>query len=233
MLFIMEEFVLASLLVYLAYKVLGAQHTEYGIEFFAEAVPFQNVIWFWALLAFFLIIYFGIARRDEMISKIHREFSGALWTALKGKFTEARRQNVALVFAEFVFVLIIAVSIFIYLDPEVNIVAAPYNYIAFLAFLAFSIFLYSKTREFRESFYGPSLAKRVVMNPEDHHAFRRVTSPQTGSIRIASKHHYDRIAHKKPAVLMKQSVQDLVEAAEKDIHAKKKASAAKKPKKRR
>ena len=243
MLFVAEEFAMVLLLIYLAYKILGIQLSGAGIALFAKPVLFQNAIWFWTLLFLFIVSYFGIARRDEMVSKIHREFSGVIWAATKEKAKDTGKENLALIFAEFVFVIIIAFSIFIYLDPDINVVPAPYNYIAFIAFLAFSIFLYSKTRQFREAFYGPSLAKRAIMSPENHYSFRRVTSHSTGSIRIASKHHYDRMGQAgrvrrdkpvhRPAFLNQDSLQDVVESTEKSINRQKKAQPKRKLAKKR
>ncbi|QQR92854.1 MAG: hypothetical protein IPJ89_01250 [Candidatus Iainarchaeum archaeon] len=50
---------------------------------------------------------------------------------------------------ELILAIVLAGSIAIYLDPEVNVVPAPWNVVAFVIVLGISIYLYGFTRPFR------------------------------------------------------------------------------------
>ena len=102
--FVLEETVLLAIIVYLIYKVAGGRLTAEGVLLFQSPALPQNVLWLAAVSAFFVIIYFAIARRDPLVLKVHKEFSHVLAAGIKEKAVQTDRYIVALMFAEFVFI---------------------------------------------------------------------------------------------------------------------------------
>jgi len=92
------------------------------------------------------------------------------------------------VIAEIIFAFLIALSIYLYLDPEVNLISFPFNYIAFAFLLGVGLLLFSHTKEFRNIIYGPTLVQQKLHLGK--HEIKRFTNPKTGSIRVAPKNHY-------------------------------------------
>jgi len=195
MLFVLEEVFLIALIMFLLYKILAIQFLEGQVLLFSEIAPVQNVLWFWGMLIFFLAIYFGIARRDALVMRIHKELFSVIFFESKQKLFAANRQVYGLYIAELVFVIILAMSIYLYLDPEINIVPFPFNFIGFFAFLLLSAYQFSQTKQFRQQMYGPNLITTFLFPKESLHETRRITNKKTGSIRVASKSHYSALKH--------------------------------------
>jgi hypothetical protein len=56
-----------------------------------------------------------------------------------------------LVAIELIVIIILVVGIAVYLDPEIDIIPAPYNYIGFIITAAFAAAIYHYTANFRKS----------------------------------------------------------------------------------
>jgi len=161
-----------------------------SILFFQYPFGVQNLLWLLGTIAFFLIGYVVIVCRDETVSAVHRNFSRVLFGTTKEKIFNTNKETVIFVFGEIAFATILALSIFLYLDPEINLAPFPMNYVSFAFFLGISLLLFSHTKQFRTLVYGPTpLQKRIH---EGEHEIKRFTNPKTGSIRIASKKHYSK-----------------------------------------
>jgi len=118
--------------------------------------------------------------------KMHKDFSKIVLGTGKEKVFGMEREVVVLLFTEFIFAIMLAVAIYIYLDPEVNIVPWPWNYITFFIVLIFGLYFFSKTKPFREAVYGESRLKKI--SPAKRlFPTRRITNKKTGSIRVAHK----------------------------------------------
>jgi len=186
MFFVYEELFLLFLGVLQLYKVFGLKITDGGVDFFATPFLLQNYLWFVATILALLIIYFGIAKKDKTVMKMHDDFSRIVLGTGKEKFFGMEREIIVLLFVEFIFAIMLAVAIYIYLDPEVNVVPWPWNYITFFIVLIAGLYLFSRTKAFRESVYGESRFKRI--SPAKRlFPTRRITNLQTGSIRIKAK----------------------------------------------
>lgn len=193
--FVIEEFFLVFLIVFQLFFMAGVSISESGLVFFQNQIKIQNLLWFFSTTFFFITVYFGIAMRDKKVIMVHKEFSKLIFGTAKQKIFGMDREVISLLFFEFLFAIIIAFSIYIYLDPEVNFVPWPFNYVGFFALLAFGLFIFSKTKLFREAVYGDSLVKRKILPAE--RLTKRITNKQTGSIRIKSK---DKFIYKKSAL---------------------------------
>jgi len=185
-LFVYEEIFILLLAVIQLYKVFGMRVTDEGIELFVTPVLLQNYLWFIATILVFLIIYFGIARKDKTVMKMHKDFSKVVLGTGKEKVFGMEREVVVLLFVEFIFAIMLAVAIYIYLDPTVNIVPWPWNYVTFFVLLIVGLYFFSKTKAFRESVYGESRLKKI--SPAKRlFPTRRITNKKSGTIRITGK----------------------------------------------
>ncbi len=191
-LFVLEEFFLIFLIILQAFFLLGIERNGLNLFFFTKPILPQNVLWFASTILFFLTLYFGISIRDKKVVAVHKEFSKLLLGTTKQKFFGLEKEVIVLLFFEFVFAIIIAFAIFFYLDPEMSFpflekVKWPFNLIAFLAFIGFGLYVFSLTKTFRQSVYGPSLLKKKILPAERLFPMRRITNKKTGTIRFHSK----------------------------------------------
>lgn len=185
--FVLEEFFLILLIVLQAYFLLGIERQGLSLIFFSNPILPQNVLWFVSTILFFVTLYFGISMRDKKVIKVHQEFSKIIFGTAKQKIFGMNRQFFVLILFEISFAIIIALSIYIYLDPDVNIVPWPFNFISFFALLAFGIFIFSKTKLFRESVYEPSILRKKILPAERIFPTRRITKKKSGIIRVQRK----------------------------------------------
>jgi len=185
--FICEETFLLFLVVIQAYLLLGISVVNKQILFFQEPILVQNWLWFLATILFFVTIYLGISKRDPLIMKVHKELASLLFSTAKKKFLESNRRVAALVFAELIFTLALAISIYLYLDPEVNIFPYPTNIIVFIGVIIFGYAIFSNTRDYREETYGRGLIQSIFVKDYGPHRIKRITNVKTGSIRIKAK----------------------------------------------
>lgn len=193
--FILEEATLIFLIVIQLYHILGIQLANNSFLLFQYPIAPQNLLWFLGSIIFFLMGYLVIVLRDETVNLIHHNFARALFNSAKQKIENTDRQIAMFVFGELAFATIIALSIFLYLDPEINInysdgtpIPFVFKVITFVLFLGISLLLFSHTKQFREVVYGiPPVQKRLHGGEEE---LKRITNPKTGSIRISSRKHY-------------------------------------------
>ncbi len=187
-LFVVGEALLLLLAAVQIYRIFGLEYiAKIGFNLFPE-IALPNLLWLFGAIIFFLIGYFVIAPRDEKVALIHKNFTNVLIALTQYKVEKASRQKTIFVFVEVAYAVILAIAIFIYLDPEINLVPYPWNYIGFVIFLGLGLLLFSHTKDFRQMVYGLTpIQKRI------HHGkskTRRFTNSRTGSIRIASEKHY-------------------------------------------
>jgi hypothetical protein len=188
--FFFEEAMLLLLMAIQLHSILGMDFSIKHIFVFHPSFVTQNVLWLLGTIGFFIIGYIVIVLRDETVSNIHKNFSNVLFGSAQKKIKGINKEAIVFVFGEVVFAIIIALSILFYLDPEINLVPFPMNYISFAFFLGISLLLFSHTKQFRELVYGPTpLQKRIH---EGKHEIKRFTNPKTGHIRIASKKNYSK-----------------------------------------
>lgn len=183
--FVLEESLLLFLIALQLYAFLGIEFSKGKVLLFQTEPLLQNYLWLIGSIAFFLIGYFIIAVRDKYVWLIHHNFSRLLFGTIKLKITMTDLKTFIFVFTELVFSVLIALSIFIYLDPEVNLVPYPYNYISFAFLLGIAYILFSHSKEFRKKVYGPTpLQKRLNLG---NHEVKRVTHHKSGYLRFKEK----------------------------------------------
>ncbi|VVB75074.1 Uncharacterised protein [uncultured archaeon] len=186
--FVLEEAMLVLLAAVQLYNIFRIEHiAKAGFTFLLD-VSIQNFLWLFSTIIFFLIGYFTIALRDEKVGLIHKNFTNVLIALTQYKVKNASRQKTVFVFVETAYAVILAVAIFIYLDPDINLVPYPWNYIGFAVFLGLGLLLFSHTKDFRQLIYGLTpMQKRIH---QGKHETRRFTNSRTGSIRVAHEKHY-------------------------------------------
>ncbi len=71
---------------------------------------------------------------------------------VKKTFFEGKKDNriFALLFVEFIVSIAIALSIYFYLDPEINVISFPLNLVVFGGLMLLLALVFHKTKEFRE-----------------------------------------------------------------------------------
>ncbi|MBT4870572.1 MAG: hypothetical protein HON47_03295 [Candidatus Diapherotrites archaeon] len=186
MFFVASEVFLVFLIVIQLYKVLGMSFSYGKLSIFSQQVLPQNILWFVASILTLVILYVSISMKDKKVIRIHSDFSKIVLGTGKEKFFGMDREVITLLFVEFIFAIMLAVAIFVYLDPSVNIVPWPWNYITFFIVLIFGLYFFSKTKPFREAVYGESRLKRI--SPAKRlFPTRRITNKKTGTIRIGGK----------------------------------------------
>ncbi|MFA6269161.1 MAG: hypothetical protein WCW13_03670 [archaeon] len=183
--FIAEELALLALMIAQGYQLLGVSFAKNSVLFFQTPISTQNLLWFLATLIFFLIGYIVIVLRDDKVNSIHKNFSKVFFFEIKERVFFTRREVTLFVFAELMFAIILAVSIYLYLDPEINIVPYPYNYVGFGIFIVVSYLFFSHTKEFRQNVYGPTPVQKRIH--EGKQELIRTTHSKSGTIRIGAK----------------------------------------------
>lgn len=185
--FIIEETALLFLIVLQIYLLLGIQKVNGQILFFQNQILLQNILWLVATIVFFLTLYISIASRDLYVKKVHAEFTSLLLSTFKSKVFGLNGRVLALLLAELVFTVGLAASIFLYLDPEVNIFPFPSNILAFIILVIFGYFVFKRTRGFREEKYGRGFLLSKIAGDNGPHKLVRITNKKTGSIRVKRK----------------------------------------------
>lgn len=194
-LFVFEEVFLLILIIIQLYLLLGLDVFNNGLELFANPPPpVQNVFWFTESLIILVTAHFFIAKRDHNVIKIHENFSKVLIGTSKEKLFGINKNVLILLITEFAFATIIAFSIFVYLDPEIDIVPWPYNYVAFFVILCFGLYLFSQTKVFREQTYSAGYLVQKIKPAKRLFPTRRMTT-DSGTIRIGPKKRYSMLKH--------------------------------------
>jgi hypothetical protein len=189
LLFVLEEAIMVLLIVFQIYRFLGIKYVNYQISMFNEPIILQNILYLFASVCFFMIGYLTIALRDERVWLIHKNFHSMVFGTAKLKIQFSTKRKATLFFAEIIYAVIFAVSIFVYLDPDINVlpINTPkiLNYLGFAIMLGVGLLLFSHTKDFRTLVYGPTpVQKRIQFG---RHDLKRSTNKKTGSIRISLK----------------------------------------------
>ncbi len=191
-LFVIEEIFLLLLIITQLYLILGIKLANGTVLFFQNPLQLPNLLWLISTILFFITLYFGIAMRDKLVIKVHKEFHKLVFGTAKQKFFGMDREVIALLLSEFIFALLIALAIYIYLDPDVTIpgfnkVVWPYNIIAFVVFVIVGLWIFSQTKPFREAVYGDSIVRKKILPAERLFPTRRITNTRRNTIRISHK----------------------------------------------
>ena len=186
-LFVLEEAFLLFLMVLLVYFILGIRVTKGVFFFFQNPMVGQNILLLLITIVVFVVIYIGIAVKDSAVQKVHKEFWGLFASTLKQKIFGLSGQVLALILAELVFTVGLALSVFLYLDPDINVFPFPSNYVAFFLLLVFGYVIFSTTKDFRERTYGRGFLFAAIAGDLGPHKLVRVTNKKTGSLRIRAK----------------------------------------------
>ena len=189
--FVIEEVIVLFLILFQFFHFLGIAEVNGTITLFNNIILPQNILWFIASILTLIIMYFAIAMKDARVKKVHVEFSKLVFGTAKQKFFGMDKPIIVLLVFEFVFAIIIALSIGFYLDPELEFpglskVPFPFNFIAFVAFIAFGLYIFSQTRAFRESAYSDPIIKRILP-AERLTTLARITNRKSGTIKIKKR----------------------------------------------
>lgn len=185
--FIFEETLLIFLIILQLFFILDIKIIEGNVSFFGKGILLQNILWLVASILFFIIIYVGVALRDPQVQKVHKELINYIFLRSKEKIIKTNRKIIVLMFAELVFIASLAFSIYLYLDPEVNLFPYPTNILTFLIVIIFGYLVFSTTKEFRVKTYGRGYLQKKLLKDEGPHPINRVTKKKSKIIRIKSK----------------------------------------------
>lgn len=185
--FIFEETLLIFLIILQVFFILDFRVFQNKIIFFSNGILIQNLLWLIASIFFYIIIYVGVASRDLMVQKVHKELVIYIFSIFKQKVFGANRQIVVLVFAELTFALALAFSIYLYLDPEINFFPYPTNIIAFSIVVLYGYLVFSPTKSFRQKTYGRGKLQKKLFKEEGPHMLKRITKRKQKIIRVGSK----------------------------------------------
>lgn len=120
--------------------------------FFFIDFSFLNIVFFVSCLVIFLLVHFLILSHYSESVKIKNDAIYNIKKVAKDKLSSAKhKESVVLILSEFVFSVVVAFSIYFYLDPEINIIPFPWNFIFFIGFVIVSLYLFSYTYDFRSS----------------------------------------------------------------------------------
>jgi hypothetical protein len=184
-LFIIEEAILLLLFVIQLSLFLGIGYNGGQILFFQNIItPTQMALFILTIIAF-LISYVLVAMRDETVLLIHHNFSRLLFGTIKLKIEFTTKEIALMVLTELFLALLVAASIYLYLDPEVNVIPYPLNFIAFAILIAITLMVFSQSKNFRLFVFGATpIQKKLNLG---HHELKRVTNKKTGSLRFKKR----------------------------------------------
>jgi hypothetical protein len=190
--FIIEESLLLLLIAIQISNFLGIRLINNSIQFFQNPILIQNYIWFIGSIVFFAIGYLVISLRDRNVWLIHHNFSRLLFGTIKLKITMTNLKVFVFVFTELIFSFLIALSIFIYMDPNIEVtnfdgspIPTEIKVVIFILLIGISFLLFSHSKEFRTNVYGPTpLQKRLHLGK---HEIKRVTHTRSGYLRFKAK----------------------------------------------
>jgi acetyltransferase-like isoleucine patch superfamily enzyme len=87
--------------------------------------------------------------KKEAIKKLPKNVLNELKEKARGANEDPR--IIALIFVDFIIAIIIAIGLFVYIDPETNIVPFPLNIIGFAVLITIFLYIYKFTHDFRMS----------------------------------------------------------------------------------
>lgn len=93
-----------------------------------------------------------MGKRIQKFLDLNRMTTDAVKAFLGERVRRAKKDQryLALFVVELFLTIILVGAIYFYLDPSINLVPFPYNYIAFAFFLGFAMWIYRYTGEFRK-----------------------------------------------------------------------------------
>jgi len=174
-LFAWAEVILAFLIIAQLFLFLGIQFVGATATFSISEISIESILLLAGTIILLALLYFLVATKDKNVIKIHKNFSKVVLGTTKEKILGFDRNVFILIFAEFVFATILALSIFIYLDPEINVVPWPLNFVVFFAILIGGLYLFSLTKQFRELNYERGYLQQKVSPAERLYPARRIT----------------------------------------------------------
>lgn len=145
------EIVAVLLFVYQLFQIILIKIEGGSLLVLFEQDPMQYI--FLVLAAIFLAaVYFSIAKKLPALHEAQKSAPKLIKETFGKKITNAKEDSrvAAILLLQFIFAMVIVLSIAIYLDPETNLVQAPWNYILFIIFVAASFWFYRYTKFFRE-----------------------------------------------------------------------------------
>jgi hypothetical protein len=184
--FVCGELILLFLIIIQTYLLLGIKITNKTFTYFNSPINIYQILLFILSILFLLALYFLIALKDKNVMFFHENFSKVVLGTGKDKITGLDREVLSLLFLETIFAIIVAVSIYIYIDPEVNVVPWPYNYLTFIAIFLFGFYIFSNTRPFREAVYGPGIVQKRILPAKRLFPTKRITT-KSGLIKISKR----------------------------------------------
>lgn len=197
--FVVCEAVLVLLIALLLYKILWLQTGSFAIPSMEDPVQFLNVALLVSSVIFGVLVNYAIVTHDDNVRLIQKQLFGTIFAETKKKATGTNKQVALLWVFEIVIALIIAVSIYVYLDPEINVLPPSVptwaKIVGFCALVGFALYVFSQTKMFRDIFYGPSLLRSVLWSKERNFHLKRTTNPARKTVRIASADSYRQIRH--------------------------------------
>jgi hypothetical protein len=108
-----------------------------------------------------------------------------LFGTIKLKIEFTTKEIALMVLTELFLALLVAASIYLYLDPEVNVIPYPLNFIAFAILIAITLMVFSQSKNFRLFVFGATpIQKKLNLG---HHELKRVTNKKTGSLRFKKR----------------------------------------------
>ena len=147
---LIAELAVAILFIYQLFQIILIRSEIGSFTLSFEQDPVSYV--FLGLTGIVLVsIYLIISKKFPEISNAHKGVGNLIKISAKTKLIGAKDDSrvLALLLLQFIFVMVIVVSIALYLDPETNIIGFPWNIIGFVIFVAGSFWLYSYTKFFR------------------------------------------------------------------------------------
>lgn len=184
--FVLEEAFLIFLIVLQIFFILDIKVIEGNVLLFEKGILLQNILWLVASILFYIIVYVGVVLRDKQVQKVHSELVGFIFSASKEKIIHTNRRVIVLMFAEIVFIFTLAFSIYLYLDPEVDLFPYPTNIITFLIVIIFGYLIFSNTKDFRQRTYGRGKLQKKLFKEEGPHMLKRITKRRK-MIRVGAK----------------------------------------------
>lgn len=184
--FVFEEIVLIFLIILQIFFILDIKIINGNVSLFGKGIVLQSILWLVASIMFYIIIYVGVVMRDKQVQKVHKEVIGFIFSTSKEKIIHANRRIIVLMFAELFFILTLAISIYLYLDPEINLFPYPTNILTFIVILISGHLIFSTTKDFRQKTYGRGKIQKKLFKEEGTHILKRTTKKRK-MIRVGSK----------------------------------------------
>lgn len=186
MAFIYLEIALILAIIWQLYNFIGIRIVAGELLFFQNQIGVNEAYLLLVNIAVFMLIYVKISLKDEDVLKVHNEFSKIVFGKAKEKILGIEKRIIILVFFQFIFAFIIAIAIAFYLDPEISFpgfseVPFPFNIIAFIGFLVFGFYVFSKTKPFREEVYPQGFLQKKLTPVKRLFPVKRIVAKKSKS----------------------------------------------------